>query len=70
MTNSLFSPWDTQFYPDMAKKGSYLLQVLIPCSLPSRMSWCLICCNMLVALLSAHWQDDVQGNARRMNMQI
>jgi hypothetical protein len=26
VTNSLFSPWDTQFYPDMAQKGSYLLQ--------------------------------------------
>lgn len=27
LTNSLYSPWDNQFYPDMAKKGSYLLQI-------------------------------------------
>lgn len=27
VTNSLYSPWDNQFYPDMAKKGSYLLQI-------------------------------------------
>jgi len=27
VTNSLFSHWDQQFYPDMAKKGGYLLQV-------------------------------------------
>ena len=27
VTNSLFTPWDKQFYPDMAAKGSYLLQV-------------------------------------------
>ncbi|KAK9830616.1 hypothetical protein WJX81_005797 [Elliptochloris bilobata] len=27
VTNSLFSAWDSQFYPDMAKKGSYMLQV-------------------------------------------
>ena len=27
VTNSLFSPWDKQFYPDMANKGGYLLQV-------------------------------------------
>ena len=27
VTNSLFSAWDTQFYPDMAKKGSCMLQV-------------------------------------------
>ena len=27
VTNSLFSPWDKQFYPDLAKKGSYLLQI-------------------------------------------
>ncbi len=26
MTNSLFSPWDAQFYPDMEKKGGYILQ--------------------------------------------
>ena len=25
--NSLFSSWDNQFYPDIAKKGSYLLQI-------------------------------------------
>lgn len=27
VTNSLYSPWDNQFYPDMAEKGSYLLQL-------------------------------------------
>lgn len=27
MTNSLFSPWDKQFYPDLVEKGSYLLQI-------------------------------------------
>ena len=27
VTNSLFSSWDNQFYPDMAKNGSYLLQI-------------------------------------------
>ncbi len=27
VTNSLYSPWDNQFYPDMAVRGSYLLQV-------------------------------------------
>ena len=27
VTNSLFSAWDKQFYPDMVKKGSYLLQL-------------------------------------------
>ena len=27
VTNSLFSAWDSQFYPDMAKKGSCMLQV-------------------------------------------
>ena len=27
VTSSLFSSWDNQFYPDMAKQGSYLLQV-------------------------------------------
>ncbi|MEM9411851.1 MAG: selenium-binding protein SBP56-related protein [Planctomycetota bacterium] len=27
VTNSLYSPWDNQFYPDMAEKGSYLLQI-------------------------------------------
>lgn len=26
VTNSLFSPWDAQFYPDMEKKGGYILQ--------------------------------------------
>jgi selenium-binding protein 1 len=27
VTNSLFSSWDNQFYPDLAKQGSYMLQV-------------------------------------------
>jgi selenium-binding protein 1 len=27
VTSSLYSPWDNQFYPDIAKSGSYLLQV-------------------------------------------
>ena len=27
VTNSLFSPWDKQFYPEMEQKGGYLLQV-------------------------------------------
>jgi len=27
VTNSLFSAWDQQFYPDMVQKGSYLLQI-------------------------------------------
>ena len=27
VTNSLFGPWDAQFYPEMVAKGSYLLQV-------------------------------------------
>jgi selenium-binding protein 1 len=27
VTNSLFSSWDNQFYPDIAKQGSYLLQL-------------------------------------------
>ncbi len=27
VTNSLFSTWDNQFYPDLAKNGSYLLQI-------------------------------------------
>ncbi len=27
VTNSLYSSWDNQFYPDMAKTGSYLLQI-------------------------------------------
>ncbi len=27
VTNSLFSSWDNQFYPDIAKEGSYLLQL-------------------------------------------
>ena len=27
VTNSLFSSWDNQFYPQIAKEGSYLLQV-------------------------------------------
>jgi selenium-binding protein 1 len=27
VTNSLYSTWDNQFYPDIAKAGSYLLQI-------------------------------------------
>lgn len=27
LTNSLLSAWDNQFYPDMAKRGSWLLQI-------------------------------------------
>lgn len=27
VSNSLFSSWDKQFYPDMVEKGSYMLQV-------------------------------------------
>ena len=27
VTNSLFSSWDNQFYPQIAKSGSYLLRV-------------------------------------------
>ncbi|CAK0773982.1 Methanethiol oxidase [Coccomyxa viridis] len=27
VTNSLFSPWDKQFYPEMEQKGGYLLQI-------------------------------------------
>lgn len=27
VTNSLYSPWDNQFYPDIAKRGSYMLQL-------------------------------------------
>lgn len=27
VTNSLYSKWDNQFYPDMARRGSYLLKV-------------------------------------------
>ncbi|HLO84272.1 MAG TPA: selenium-binding family protein [Nostocaceae cyanobacterium] len=27
VTNSLFSTWDNQFYPDLGKTGSYLLQI-------------------------------------------
>ena len=27
VTSSLFSSWDNQFYPDMAKNGSFLLQI-------------------------------------------
>jgi len=27
LTNSLYSPWDNQFYPEIAKRGSYMLQV-------------------------------------------
>jgi methanethiol oxidase len=27
VTNSLYSSWDNQFYPEIAKQGSYLLQL-------------------------------------------
>lgn len=27
VTNSLYTPWDKQFYPQMVEKGGYLLQV-------------------------------------------
>ncbi len=27
VTNSLYSSWDNQFYPDIAKQGSYMLQI-------------------------------------------
>lgn len=27
VTNSLFSPWDKQFYPEMTQNGSYLLRI-------------------------------------------
>ncbi len=27
VTNSLYSTWDNQFYPELAKAGSYLLQI-------------------------------------------
>ena len=27
VTNSLYGPWDDQFYPEMTKKGSYLLKI-------------------------------------------
>ena len=27
LTNSLFSTWDNQFYPDIAKEGSWLIQL-------------------------------------------
>ncbi len=27
ITNSLYSPWDNQFYPEMAQRGSYLVRV-------------------------------------------
>jgi selenium-binding protein 1 len=27
LTNSLFSTWDNQFYPDIAKQGSWMLQI-------------------------------------------
>lgn len=27
VTNSLFSPWDRQFYPEMVQKGSHMLQI-------------------------------------------
>lgn len=27
VSNSLFGPWDQQFYPDMVKKGSYIVQI-------------------------------------------
>lgn len=27
VTSSLYSVWDNQFYPDIAKRGSFLLQI-------------------------------------------
>jgi selenium-binding protein 1 len=27
VTNSLFSTWDRQFYPDLVEKGSHMLQI-------------------------------------------
>ena len=27
VTNSLYSAWDDQFYPDLGKNGSYLMQI-------------------------------------------
>ena len=27
ITNSLYSPWDNQFYPDMAEQGSWMMQL-------------------------------------------
>jgi len=27
VTNSLFSTWDQQFYPDLANQGSHILQI-------------------------------------------
>jgi selenium-binding protein 1 len=27
VTNSLYSSWDNQFYPDIARAGSYMLQL-------------------------------------------
>ena len=27
VTNSLFSPWDQQFYPELIEKGSHMLQI-------------------------------------------
>ena len=27
VTNSLYSPWDDQFYPKMAEQGSWMLQI-------------------------------------------
>ena len=27
VTNSLYSPWDNQFYPEMAESGSYMMQI-------------------------------------------
>ena len=27
VTNSLYSPWDNQFYPDIKSKGSYMMQI-------------------------------------------
>jgi selenium-binding protein 1 len=27
VTNSLYGPWDRQFYPDMEQEGSYLMQI-------------------------------------------
>ena len=35
VTNSLYGPWDDQFYPDMTKNGSYLLKICLLYTSPS-----------------------------------
>jgi selenium-binding protein 1 len=27
LTNSLYSPWDNQFYPDIKESGSYMIKI-------------------------------------------